>query len=178
MTTLTPKIFIQSVFIDELESMIINHPYISFMVMGIGVEFLGKCIDKDLRDWNVSGRSRRDFERAIKTIPSLNKYRTYLTTYDLYGSFRCGLAHAASPKFLITLSSKEELGHLVESNGRLNLKVEDFFADFKAACLHVINDTYPNGNKMEIPFLSVPGDSFNSGTIIATGITSSFQSHP
>ena len=99
MTTLKPRDFIKSVLIAEVGSMIENHPYISFILMGIGIEFLGKCIDTGLNDWNVSGRSRKDFENAIKTIPSLQKYQKYLTSYDLYGSFRCGLAHAVSPKY-------------------------------------------------------------------------------
>lgn len=184
MKTLKPKDFIKKVLIDEVGGMIDNHPYISFIMMGIGIEFLGKCSDSGLNDWNVSGRSRLDFENAIKKIPSLQKYQTYLTTYDMYGSFRCGLAHAVAPKFKITLSSKEELGHLIEVSGRLNLKVEDFYADFKLACEFIINASYPTGDKMNADFLQVPGDDFNSGTNIPTGMTSSYQpstgatSHP
>jgi len=173
MTRLKPTDFIQSVLIDELGSMIEKHPYISFIVMGIGIEFLGKCIDRSLNDWNVSGRSSSDFKNAIKTITSLNKYEPYLTTHDLYGSFRCGLAHAVSPKASITLSSKNEQGHLIETNGRLNLKVEDFYNDFKVACEYVKNDNYPDGDKMKRDFLEVPGFGFNEGTNIETGITSS-----
>lgn len=175
MTRLNVKNFIQSVLIDEIESMLDEHPYISFIVMGIGIEFLGKCIDRQLTDWNTPGRSKRDFKNAIKTIHSLQKYTQSLTTYDLYGSFRCGLAHTISPKFKITLSSKNELAHMVEHNGSLNLKVEDFYKDFKEACEFVINDNYPEGDKMNSDFLEVPGDSFNIGTNVETGMTSSFD---
>ncbi len=171
MTTLDPKVFIKNVFIDELGSMINEHPYISFILMGVGIEFLGKCNDKSLASWNVSGRSKMDFENAVKNLPGLQNYESYLTTCDLYGSLRCGLAHAASPKFSITLSSKLELGHLVEDNGRLNLKVEDFYSDFKTACEFVISDSYPTGNKMEIPFLQIPDPDFISGSLNAVSGT-------
>jgi hypothetical protein len=157
-----PKDFIQDVLIDEIATLIEPHPYISFILMGIGIEFLGKCIDLTLNDWNVSSRSKRDFESAIKTIPSLKTYEPYLIPYDMYSSFRCGLAHAVSPKFKITLSSKDEMEHLKEQDSRLNLKVEDFYQDFKDACNYVISQTYPVGNKMNNDFLETPDDVFSS----------------
>lgn len=166
---LKPKDFIKAVLIDELGTMIKEHPYISFIIMGIGIEFLGKCIDTKLNDWTESGRSRSDFENSIRSIPSLRKYETYLTTYDLYGSFRCGLAHAIAPKIKITLSSNDQMGHLVETDGRLNLKAEDFYTDFKSACEHVISITYPTGDKMNGDYLEVPGTSFNPVTSSLTG---------
>lgn len=169
MATLKPKDFIKAVLIDELGSMIETHPYISFIMMGIGIEFLGKCIDSTLNDWNATGRSQRDFENAIKLIPNLQRYESSLTTYDLYGSFRCGLAHAVAPKIKITLSSKDQMGHLVEAGGRLNLKAEDFYNDFKLACEYVVNKIYPTGDKMNSDYLEVPGNSFNPGTSILTG---------
>ena len=175
MAKLKPKDFIKSVLIDELAAMIELHPYISFIIMGIGIEFLGKCINNTLKDWNDPGRSETDFKNAIRSIPSLQKYMPYLTTYDLYGSFRCGLAHTAAPKYSITLSSKDQLGHLKEANGRLNLKVEDFYNDFKFACEHVINIPFPAGDKMNHDFLQVPGSSFKSGTNNVTEITSNFD---
>jgi hypothetical protein len=172
MTTLKPRNFIKSVLIDELGGMVDGHPYISFIMMGIGIEFLGKCIKSELSDWN-SGGSGEVFKNAVRTIPSLQRYQQYLTTHDLYGSFRCGLAHAVSPKYKITLSSKQERAHLVDSGGRLNLKVEDLYTDFRLACEHVIGMSFPRGDKMEKDFLEVPGTGFDSGTNIPTGITSS-----
>ncbi len=93
---------------------------------------------------------------------------------NLYGSFRCGLAHAVSPKSKITLSSKGELGHLViDEKGRLNLKIEDFYVDFKSACEFVIAKEFEDNNKMNQDFIEVPGTTFDSGTNIVTGSTSS-----
>jgi hypothetical protein len=175
MTTLKPKDFIKAVLIDELGTMINGHPYISFIIMGIGIEFLGKCLATTRGDWNEGGHSGPDFEHAIKNIPSLNKYESYLTTHKLYGSFRCGLAHAISPKVQVTLSSKGELGHLIEQGGRINLKVEEFYEDFKQACEYTINMSFASGDKMNLDFLQVPGTGFNSGTNILTGQTSSYS---
>jgi hypothetical protein len=175
MATLKPRDFIKTVFIDEVNAIINNHPYIAFMVMGVGIEFLGKSIDKSLTNWDTAHRSRKDFNDAIKNIPSLQKYEPFIDSHDIYSSLRCGLLHSAVPGHSITLSSKTEAAHLLQDNGRLNLKVEDFYADFKLACEHVIADAYPTDNKMEKPFIQVPGDNFNAGTNIATGSTQSIQ---
>jgi hypothetical protein len=175
MARIKTKDFIKTVLIKEIGELSETYPYISFIMMGIGIEFMGKCIDSTLTEWNTEMRSKRDFENAIKTIPSLKKYEPYLTSHQMYSSFRCGLAHTISPKAQITLSSKEEMPHLVETNGRLNLKVEDFYADFRDACNYLVAINYPAGDKMNADFLEVPGSSFNSGTTISTGMTSSLQ---
>jgi hypothetical protein len=133
-----------------------TNPYISFILMGIEIEFLGKCNDTTLAEWNIPNRSNKDFGNAIKNIPSLQKYIPYLTSHQMYDSFRCGLAHALSPKSPITLSSKEEMKHLLEHNGRLNFRVEDFYEDFKNACTYIINKDYPTDDKMNKDFLNIP----------------------
>lgn len=173
MTVLKPKTFIQEALIDEVDKMKDGFPYFSFIIMSIGIEFLGKCIDSKLNSWDVTGRSKKDFEQAINQLNALNPYRQYLSKYDLYGSFRCGLAHKVSPKVKITLSSKEERGHLIEHDGRLNFKVEDFYNDFYDACKEVIEMTFPAGDKMNDDFMEVPGTGFNSGTNIQGAVTSS-----
>lgn len=166
-------------FIDQLGSIINDHPYISFIVISTGIEFLGKCLDQKLEKWNEKQESRKYFEKAILTIPSLQVYSSYLdqNTFNLYSNLRCGLVHSASPKYLITLSSKEELGHLVLENNRLNLKIEEFYRDFRLACEFVINEVYSPDNKIECPFLRIPDDDFygefpidsNKNSFSATG---------
>lgn len=175
MKVLTGKDFIQKVFVEEIGGLVQSHPYISFVLMGVGLEFLGKCLDKDLNNWNISNRSASDFNKTFEIIPSHRKYAQYNEKYNLYSAFRCGLLHSGAPKYAITLSSKGECGHLVEQGNRLNLKAEDFYEDFKEACLYVINDEYTDGDKINQSFLAVPGDNFNSGTIISLGITHSFE---
>jgi hypothetical protein len=176
MAQLNPKQFIRSLLIDDIGKLIKDHPYISFILMGIGIEYLGKCINTEKKDWNFSKPgSRKTFENAIKSIPSLKKYETYLKSHDMYSSFRCGLAHALTPKNQITLSSKQEMAHITEHDGKINFKAEEFYCDFKQACEFVINQSFPIGDKMNENFLIVPGSEFNSGTDIESGITSSFK---
>jgi len=173
MANMDPKHFIKTVLVDELGQLIPTHPYISFVMMGIGIEFLGKCLDSAHSDWNEPNRSAVNFKDAILKIPSLQRYGTYLVSHKLYSSFRCGLAHAVSPKLQVTLSSKNEMGHLVEHGSRINLKAEDFYADFKAACEYIISLNFPSGDKMNRAFLQVPGPWFNAGTDVKNGKTSS-----
>lgn len=175
MKIVKPKEFIKSFLIDEIGNTINDHPYMSFIIMGIGIEFLGKCIDSKLKDWNKTGRSRADFESAIIKITPLKKYIPYLSSHDMYSSFRCGLAHAVSPKVEITLSSKREMGHLVKNGKQINFKVEDFYQDFKLACEEVIAMHFTQDDKMNSDFLQVPGEGFNSGTNINTSATSSMD---
>lgn len=177
MRTLSPKEFIKQVFIDEVEDLIEKHPYIAFMIMGIGIEFLGKCILTEDSNWDVERKSRRSFEEAVKTLRALQKYEPYLDQngHDLYGSLRCGLAHSARPKYKITLSSKNEMPNLATSGDRVNLKCEDFYADFKQACEEVIAMDFPDGDKMQEGFLTIPNFAMNIDANITTAVTESFS---
>lgn len=174
MNEIYPKEFIKQVFIKEVGELIDDHPYISFMVMGAGLEFLGKAIDSNLADWET-GKSRKTFDHAVKTLNALSTYRPYLakTSSDLYGSLRCGLLHGAKPKKKITLSSKNEKGHLTTGQNNLNLRCEEFYAHFKAACEEVISMNFPSGDKMKKPYLAIPGDKMNIDTNLDTAITQS-----
>lgn len=171
MAILNPKDFIQTVFINELGQLINSHAYISFFTIGIGIEFLGKCIDTNEQDWNKSGNSGKHFKKAVNELISLSKYRPFLTSHQLYKSFRCGLAHAAAPNFRVTLSSKNESGNLTILNNRLNLKIEDLYDDFKGACLEVISRNFAQTDKMNMPYLEVPDISPNSQSISYSGTT-------
>lgn len=165
MAILKPKEFIQQIFIDQLKLLVERHHYISFMVMSIGIEFLGKCLDTGSQNWNPKPRSRTDteiFKSAITQLDSFVSYREYLDSHKLYDSLRCGLVHSASPKNKITLSSGDEKPHLSVSNdGTLNFKCEPFFKDFKSACQEVINRNFPTYDKMNQDFIEVPGTLFD-----------------
>lgn len=156
---MTPKEFIRQVFINELGVLKDSNPYISFAIMATGIEFLGKCLDESAKHWNVSGKSKNNFELAIDTLEALKKYHPYLTSHKLWDSLRNGFAHSFVPKFPLTLSSKAECPHMTlhENNERLNLKCEDFYVDFKNACEEVIAMTFSDADdKMNKELLSVP----------------------
>lgn len=156
MGTLTPKQFIQNVLINETGEIHKNHAYISFAVMAIGIEFLGKCLN-EFEDWNEPNRSKADFEFAINNLNSFSSYRPLLTSHNLWTSLRNGFLHSFVPKNTISLSSKDETAHLVQiSPTQINLKCEDLYNDFKGACEEVLNMTIFPSNKMDRPLLSVP----------------------
>jgi len=171
MAVLSPKDFIQTVFITELGQIIYTHAYISFFTIGVGIEFLGKCIDTNEQDWNKPGNSSKHFKKAINELSSLIKYRRYIDSHQLYKSFRCGLAHAAAPNYCVTISSKNESPNLRLQNNRLNLKIEDLYNDFKNACLEVIQKPYPQNDKMNLPYLEVPDPPSNTQNIAYSGMT-------
>jgi hypothetical protein len=155
MAYLTPKEFMRQVFITELEKLSNENHYISFAIMATGIEFLGKCLDNSASHWNVSRRSEQNFKLAIENLKSLEKYKPYKEV--LYTDLRCGFAHSFVPKRNLTLSSKKEMPHMETSHGRLNLKCEDFYNDFKNACLEVINMDFPDANdKMNKDLLFIP----------------------
>ena len=154
-----PKQFINQVFVNELGIIKDSNPYISFAIMAIGIEFLGKCLDMERQDWNASGKSQFHFELAVNNLNSLKVYRQYLSSHKLWDSLRNGFAHSFVPKRTLSLSSKNEAPHLyISINGlTLNLKCEEFYEDFKKACLEVINQKFDDPNdKMNKDLLSVP----------------------
>ena len=162
MKTITPKEFIQQVLINEVGEIHERFPYISFATMAIGIEFLGKCLSSE-EDWNKQRQSQIDFEYAINNLNSFDKYRNFLTKYELWTSLRNGFLHSFVPKNKLTLSSKDEMPHLVEhdNENKLNLKCEDLYSDFKLACEEVINKTSFSSNKMTQPLIFVPDITIN-----------------
>lgn len=174
MAKLNPKQFIKQVFIDELGVLSQKNHYISFAIMATGVEFLGKCLDTSAGHWNVSRRSEANFKAAIDNLLAFTKYRQYKDI--LYTDLRCGFAHSFVPKANLTLSSKNEMPHMQINNGRLNLKCEDFYEDFRLACQEIIDKAFTGSNdKMNKDLLFIPGDTFNVDTGIPTAITESIS---
>lgn len=153
-----PKDFIKQVFITELEPLTISNPYIAFSIMASGIEFLGKCLDTKEQNWN-GGNSARDFKTAIRRLDAFGPYRPLLgKKYDLWDSFRNGFSHSFVPKAALSLSSKNEDAHLArnEQKGQVNLRCEDLFQDFRAACLQVIDIQFEPGDKMNRQLLQIP----------------------
>jgi len=60
------------------------------------------------------------------------------------------------PKNTLTLSSGDGIGHLIEDNGKINLKCEDLYTDFNDACNEVISMSCYPSTKMDSPLLYVP----------------------
>ena len=158
MTILKTNEFIQRYFIDELGQMIDKFPYHSFMIMSIGIELLGKCLNESYPNFH-EGKPLKDFNRAIDNLNAFENYKSINREFKLHENLRNGMLHAAVPKPKITLSSHNEQKHLYENNGTINLRCEDFFEDFKKACLEVISI---QSKKMKQPIISVPSGDYIS----------------
>ena len=147
-----PKHFIQQVLINELSAVVKTSPWLGFICISSGVEFLGKCIDKAYpTNWNQTGQSRQNFEDAIEKLNAFSKYRQLLTrhNFDFYNEFRCGLVHTCAPKDNVSLSHGiEEKPTIFGQTGEINFNADEFYEDFKSACEEVINMTFAPPNKM------------------------------
>lgn len=126
------KDFINKYFIEEIGSLVEERPFVSFVLMAIGIEFLGKCLNTN--DWDEKKEISGDtFDNAIKSFDSLKKYQAIP---DLYHSLRCGLAHRLMVKGHIILSPDQN--NLTDPNYTIGCK--EFYEDFKQACLDAIDD--------------------------------------
>jgi len=168
---LFPNDFIKENLIDHLSRMIptdINHgyPYELFILISIGIEFLGACEDSE--PWDKEGVSKKRFCNGIRLFS--DKYHEY--DLFLYSKLRCGMAHVYAPVPGLGLSEdKHGAINLVEHGERdsagyqLDLNVQSFYSDFKNACEYIINkiknEEYEIGNKIYKPFLSIPLNNTN-----------------
>lgn len=126
------SVFIKNYFIEEIGSLVENHPFVALTLMSIGVEFLGKCLNPN--PWNdPNERSGSTFNSAVNNFESLNKYSVVT---DLYHNLRCGLAHRLMVQGQIILRpDKNDL-----TGPTFTIGCKDFYTDFKQACLDAINN--------------------------------------
>ena len=163
MEQLNPKEFIQKVFIDELGTMIQPHPYISFSIMAIGIEFLGKCLKTKQKDFDYSGIAKEDFNNSIKGLASLKKYESL----DLYNELRNGMLHFLKPKTTLLFSSNVIQNHLKNEQNVTTINCEDLYQDFKDACIEIINKTFDVNDKMNRVFISI-NNNYTGHTVTMT----------
>lgn len=79
--------FIQKILIEEIGEIKDKHPYLMCMLVSQGIEFLGKTLRpiNNASGWNENQNAKRDFQSAIKLLPSLRKY----AEIDIYQRIRC-----------------------------------------------------------------------------------------
>jgi hypothetical protein len=157
---LYPKEFIQTTFLDQYHGIVYTHRYhyIGFVLVCIGIEYLGKCIGPE-QDWHKVGLSKQHFRAATSTL--MPRYEPHVDL--LYSALRSGLAHGLLPGPEIGLTHRAESSrygtkHLSRHGSSLVLVVEDFYDDFASACKSVIAREFPDGDKMNRALLSVPSD--------------------
>lgn len=74
----TAREHIQNYWINEVSDLVKTHAFMSFGVIGVGIEFLGKCLDYYTPWLSKANTSKWHFELAIRTLPSLSKYRSFI----------------------------------------------------------------------------------------------------
>ena len=117
--------FIQDYLIDQIGDIKNTNPYFAFLLMAVGIEFLGKCQNEhDWDDYKLI-QPRDNFNNGLK-IGTLKKY----ANKDFYDKLRNGLAHALLIKKGVKLS-EGEYEDALNSN--------TLYQDFKIACNEVIN---------------------------------------
>ncbi len=145
---MTAAEYIQLELIDGIGDIVDQHKFLSFGLITSGIELLGICIDKSEDPFFHPNKSGERFRLAIQELFP-EKYHQYNIRYkdnnvpdgkfDLYSELRCGLNHATFAKPKIGLSQRvHNINNLSVNNGKLTLVAEDFFDDFKKACVEVI----------------------------------------
>ena len=148
-----PKEFIESVLINEMKDVVFRHPYLSFLLISVGVEFLGKCLLTDHQDWNDI-RPEKAFEEGAGLLYKIDSRYKELNLRD---ELRNGFAHTFIPKSKIALSEVRSgaKNFQIHSSGKTVLVVEEFYRDFVVACREVINTGFSKEDKMNKEILYI-----------------------
>jgi hypothetical protein len=159
-----PKEFIKRVLIDEIGALVPKHPYLAFPLIGIGIEFLGRCLDSRPFDFDEYPEGEvGPFDWGIT-----NLFPDRYHQLELRDQLRNGLLHFYAPKRDLELIQVREVecrftrsDHpYIDRSSRVWLVVEWFFADFTHACQEVIRTPFPSTDKMNRDFLRTdPPDS-------------------
>ncbi len=138
--------FISTVLIDGVRKMTYEAGlgYLAAGTIGIGIEFLGACVDS--HPFAVERQSKARFKKGIDEFMAKIdvRYATYnaeASPYYLYKQLRCGMAHIARPQGKVAFTGrdsglKDGLAHMevcVELD-KLVVFVESFCDDFISAC--------------------------------------------
>lgn len=151
--------FINKYLIDEIGKIKENHPYMAFVLMSSGIEFLGRYMRNQLTKPNVG---RYCFNYAIKNLEPLNSYLGKVGFDDisnLYGEFRCGLIHQyriANTQIILSDQNSE---------GARTINCDDFYKAFAESCKDAV--AYVKNKNLE------PYSFITETPIVKNGIISS-----
>lgn len=119
-------------------------PYIKFLLIVNGIEFLGACLDELPIDENK--RSEERFNNALNKLfeKKYHKYSKANAEVYFYRDLRCGMVHQLRPRNIgFTTQNESKVDgtiHLVKDkgSGMLVLVLEEFYDDFEFACKKLI----------------------------------------
>jgi hypothetical protein len=122
-------------------------PIGKFILVAVGIEFLGACLDK--QHLNAMARSEKRFNSAIRELfPKKYHHFTKLGSVPyLYTDFRCPVIHQFKSGKTVSLCSRVDGGsskHLsYDPEGSLILVAEDFYEDLANAARAMIIRQFP-----------------------------------
>jgi len=146
---MTQKEFINHVLINEIGDVVDHHKWLSFILICSGIEFLGGCIDKEVKKINTGGRSEKRFNDAIEKLFPIKYHPFIKKPFNLYSELRCGMNHVSIPGMKLALSeTKSNHQNLSQWGDRIIIVAEDFYGDFKNAC-NTVTLMIENGQVIE-----------------------------
>mgnify|MGYP007016026441 CR=1 FL=1 len=151
----TPKQFIKNTLINEMRDIVHRHPYLSFALLAAGIEFLGKCMLIEFKEWDLNKeKSKKAFSEGEKLLINIDNRYGELGLKD---QLRNGFLHTLKPKSNISLSEVKagDVHFNKDSKGRTILVIEIFYRDFVMACKRVINQKFQPTDKMNKPFIKI-----------------------
>ncbi len=140
---------IKQVILDDYSSImqVPGNTISKFILIAVGIEFLGACLDK--QSIKSTARGEKRFNATItKLFPA--KYHHFVkagSVPNLYADFRCPVIHQFTSEKSIFLCTRQEAGsakHLTYNpEGALVLVAEDFYDDLANAAMELIKRLSP-----------------------------------
>ncbi len=148
-----PKEFIKNVLIAEIKDILNHHPYLSFALIAIGIEFIGKCMLTEFQDWDRI-KPDKAFKKGHDMLIEVDQR---YGSIDLKNELRNGFAHTFLPKSQIVLSEVKHGARNFNKNtqGKTILVAEEFFRDFVLICHKVLLTDFDQSDKMNKGFLRI-----------------------
>ncbi len=141
-----------SYYVKRISNIIRKEPFISIISISCGIEFLGKCINTYVAEWNEPSHSKEDFESAINHFDAFIAYRPWLQKYRLYNSLRCGTVHSLMTSTNIKLVN---IGPHEETDDVLTFSAEQYLKHFSAAVIQFRKEKKKGAKSVDSAFAKI-----------------------
>lgn len=150
--TISPKSFIEHTLIDGIGEVVKLNAYLSFALMAMGIEFIGKCNLPDHEDWNI--KPDKAFKKGHELLTDEDSRYADINLKD---ELRNGLVHSFLPKSKIVLSEVKngQIHFGKDSSDRTILVAEILFRDFVRTCIKTLRSDFTEQDKMNKPFIGL-----------------------
>ena len=161
---ITARDFISEYLIDQIGKIKDTYPYFAFLLMAVGIEFLGKCLNEPKDDWKGTKSPEVYFNDGLRLLDIYEDIKDL----DLYHILRCGMVHSLLTDNSLKLSDK--------SGGEPSISCKDFYESFRKACQKVLEgrtDGIEIIKDLDAGFLNVDTTIDEDGSSVSTtGATS------